>query len=130
MNDPNADAHLLRDISHYVEGGVWRWAGAQPQMRFYVESTRNLKLSVDFHIAEATFKETGPLTLTFLVNSRRLDAARYDQPGDHHFEKAVPEGMLLAAQDNTVVIQPDKVWTSKEDGAKLSVLLVRAGFVD
>ena len=130
MNSPNADAHLLRDISHTVEGGVWRWAGQHPQMRFHVDTVSNLKFSLDFSIAEATFQETGPITLTFLINGRLLDKLQFARAGDHHYEKPVPESLLRVGQENLVEIEPDKVWTSKEDGARLSILLIRAGFVE
>ena len=129
MNDPDADAHLLRDISHFVEGGRWRWAGEHPQMRFYLESASNLKLSLNFSIAEATFQQTGPITLTYLINGRPFDKVRYAGAGEQHYEKPVPESLLRAGQENLVEIQPDKVWTSKDDGAKCSILLIRAGFV-
>jgi hypothetical protein len=131
MNDPNADAHLLRDISHFGEGGgSWRWAGPHPQMRFYLEATSNLALFLHFSIAEATFQETGPFTLTFLINGRPFDRVRYTQAGEQRFEKPVPEALLRAGQENLVAIEPDKVWTSKEDGAQLSILLTGAGFVE
>ena len=130
MNGPNADAHLLRDISRTVEGGVWRWAGQHPQMRFYVGAASNLKLSVDFSIAESTFKETGPITLSFLINGHPLDKAAFARAGDHHYEKPVPESLLRAGGENIVEIEPDQVWTSEQDGARLSILLIRAGFVE
>jgi hypothetical protein len=128
MNDPNADPHLLRDVSHFNEGGGWRWAGPRPQMRFYLETTHNFRLSLDFVIAETTFKETGPVTLTFLINGRPFDKVRYAGPGEQHYEKPVPEPLLRAGQDNLVEIEFDRVWTSPDDGAKLSILLVHAGF--
>ena len=130
MNAPNADAHLVRDISHYVEGGAWRWAGQHPQMRFFLETARNLKFSLDFSVTQTTFQETGPVTLSVLINGRLFDKVRYDRPGDRHYEKPVPESLLEAGRENLVEIEPDKVWTSKEDGVKLSIILIRAGFVD
>ena len=130
MNDPNADAHLLRDISHFAEGGGgWRWAGPRPRMRFYLETTHNLRLTLDFYIAEVTFKETGPITLSFLINGHLFDKVRYVGPGEQHYEKPVPEPLLRAGEENLVEIEFDRVWTSPDDGAKLSILLVRAGFV-
>ena len=130
MNAPNADAHLVRGISHYVEGGAWRWAGQHPQMRFFLETARNLKFSLDFSVTRTIFQETGPVTLSVLINGRLFDKVRYDRPGDQHYEKPVPESLLEAGRENLVEIEPDKVWTSKEDGVKLSIILIRAGFVE
>jgi hypothetical protein len=130
MNAPNADAHLMRDISRYIEGGVWRWAGPHPQMRFFVESARHLRFSLDFAITESVFQQTGPMTLSFLVNGQPFDKSRHDRPGEYHYERQVPESMLRAGQENLVEIEPDRIWTSKEDGTQLSIILIRAGFVD
>ena len=130
MNDPNADAHLLRDISHSIEGGMWRWAGWRPRMRFGLEAVRNIRFSLDFSIAEATFRETGPITLALLINGHPLDQVQISSAGEHHYEKPVSEALLLAGQENLVDIEPDRVWVSKEDGARLSILLIRAGFVE
>jgi hypothetical protein len=130
MNDPNADAYLVDDISRRVEGGAWRRAGQRPRMRFFLEAARHLKLSVDFVIAEASFQQTRPVTLSFIINGRPFDSVRYDRPGDQHYEKPVPESLLRAGQENSVEIESDKVWTSRQDDSKLSIILIRAGFVD
>ncbi|HSW49244.1 MAG TPA: hypothetical protein VLH09_03670 [Bryobacteraceae bacterium] len=130
MNDPRADWYLLRDIDPAAQGDTWRWAGARPLMRFYLETASNLKFSLDFSIADVTFKETGPLTLSYRINGRTFDKVRYAQSGQHHYEKPVPESLLRAGRENLVEILPDKVWTSKDDGKKLSILLLRAGFTD
>jgi len=99
-------------------------------MRFYVGAASNLKFSLDFSIAESTFKETGPITLSFLINGHPLDKAAFARAGDHHYEKPVPGALLRAGGENIVEIEPDRVWTSKQDGARLSILLIRAGFVE
>jgi hypothetical protein len=130
MDNPNADAHLVRDISHLLEAGAWRWAGEHPQMKFYLQRADNLKFSMDFSFTENTFRDTGPVTLTFLINGHLFDKVRYAQAGEQHFEKPVPNSLLLVGQDNLVAIEPDKIWTSKDDNLKFSFVLVRAGFVD
>jgi len=130
MNAPNADAYLVRDISHYVEGGAWRWAGQHPQMRFFLDTVRHLKFSLDLSITETVFHQTGPMTLSLVINGHPFDRVRYDQPGGQHYEQPVPESLLKAGQENLVEIEPDRVWTSEEDGAKLSIILIRAGFVE
>jgi hypothetical protein len=130
MNAPNADAHLLGGVSHYLEGGAWRWVGERARLRFFLESNRNQKLSIDFSITEFTFKETGPVTLSFLINGHPFDTVRYDSPGDKRYWKDVPEALLRAGADNVVSIGSSPVWTSREDGTRLSVVLKGAGFVD
>jgi hypothetical protein len=128
MDDPMADAYIVRDISKTTEGS-WRWTYQHPELRFYLKQTSGAKLAVDFGVPEATFKDTGPVTITFRVNGHVLDKVLCDKPGNRHFEKAVPSAFLRAREDNFVAMEADKKWVSKDDGAVLSFLLTRAGFV-
>lgn len=129
MNDPDAETHFVRDVSKTLEGGLWRWAYRRPELSFSLSSTENLRFFMDFAIAEATFKDTGPVTISFLVNGNLLDRVRYDRPGEQHFEKPVPSQWLRTDRQTVVAAEPDKVWTSKIDGAQLGFILIRAGFV-
>lgn len=129
MNDPMADAYIVRDVSKTTEGNSWRWAYKHPALRFYLRSIDGIKFALDAGIAELTFKETGPVTLTVLINDHELDKLRFDQPGNRHFEKEVPAAFLRAGAENLVAIEPDKFWVSKQDGATLSFVLIQAGFV-
>jgi hypothetical protein len=129
MNDPEAVSYLVHDVDATLQAGTWRWGGAHPRLRFFVETARDWKLSVKFSLAEAHFKETGPVTISFFVNGQLLDKVRYDQPGDKEFEKPVPETFLKPQQENLVGIESDKIWTSSQDGARLSVILRSAGFI-
>lgn len=128
MSDPNADAYVVRDVSLSVEGGSWRWTNARPELQFYLTGVDNVKYAMEFAIADATFKETGPVTLSVFVNGALLHKERYAKPGPYKMEIPVPASMLKAAAVNRVAIEPDKVWVSKTDGAKLGFILTAAGF--
>jgi hypothetical protein len=67
------------------------------------------------------------VTVSFLVNDRVLDRARYNRAGSQHFEKPVPAGWVTAGQDITVGAEVDKLWISPENGTKLGMVLVRIG---
>lgn len=127
MSDGEADAYIVSDIAK-GDQSAWRWTGKRPTMRFYLTGTAGWKFSADFSIAEATFKDTGPVTLQFLANGQVVDTQRYDKPGNYKIEKAVPPSLLKANADNDVAIEIDKVWLSPSDGAKLGVLLTSLGF--
>jgi hypothetical protein len=127
MSDGDVDAHVVRDIPTGVEG-PWRWAGQRPTIRVALRKTENLSYIIDFSVADATFKSTGPVTMTFLVNDHVLDSAHYSTPGTYHFEKSVPAEWLEAGKDATVGAAIDKVWVSPDDGAKLGFILTRIGF--
>jgi len=129
MSDPMADAHIVRDVSKTTEGRQWRWAYKHPQLRFYLTSTAGVKFAMEAGVPGVIFKETGPVTLTILINDHELDKVHFDQAGNQHYEKPVPASFLQAGAENMVAIEPDKQWVSKEDGAVLTFVLTSAGFV-
>jgi hypothetical protein len=128
MGEPNSDAYIVRDVTDAVEAGTWRWTRKRPELRFFLESTEHLTFKADFAVAEVTFKETGPVTITVLVNGHLLDSIHLTEHGERHIDKPVPQSFLRAKTFNTVVMEIDKVWVSKEDGAVLGFILTRAGF--
>lgn len=129
MSDPMVDAFIVRDISKTTEGGSWRWAYRHPELRFYVRGADKLKFLTDVRVPDHTFRDTGPITLSILINGHELDKIRFEQPGDRHFEKPVPASFMQARAENFVSFETDKQWVSKEDGAVLSFVLTRAGFI-
>ena len=128
MNDPEAETYFVRDISPVAEGTGWRWTHARPELRFWLDSTRKQKLTVDFSIIEATFKQTGPVTISFAVNGKLLGQAHCRKPGDYHFEKEVPASWLSTSAFTDVTAQADKVYVSPGDQAQLGFILYRIGF--
>ena len=74
MDDPDAPSRFVRDISPGLAAN-WRWTDQRPAVRIRVRSTENLKYTIDFTLPEATFKDTGPVTVTFTVNDHVLDRA-------------------------------------------------------
>ena len=129
MNEPSADAFIVRDISRTTEAGSWRWAYRHPQLRFYLRNVDRLHFVMDVGLAENTFRETGPVTLTVQINGHDFDKFVLDKPGDRHFDKLVPAALLQPHSENFVSFETDKQWVSKEDGAVLSFVLRRAGFI-
>ena len=123
------DAYIVRDISNTTEGR-WRWAYNHPEMRFYVTKTAGVKLAVDLSIPQATFKDTGPVNITLSVNGHPVEKLHFDKPGDRHADTAVPAEFLKAREDNLLAMEADKKWVSKQDGAILSFLIIRAGFTE
>ena len=124
MNDPAADKRIVSDVRGLE--GTWRWSGKRPTFRFPASTVEPARAVVEFAIAGETFKTTGPLTLTFLVNGTAVDSVRYAKPGNYRFEKPVT---LSTAEPNTLAIDIDKVWTSPTDGTQLGIILSAAGFL-
>lgn len=119
-------AHIVQDIPR-GEPGAWKWTGQKPTVKVTVRNNQGLRYSIDFAIADATFKETGPVTITFSVNDHVLDSVRYTAAGEQHFEKAVPAEWIEPMKDTLVAASIDKVWTAPADGAKLGFILKSIG---
>jgi hypothetical protein len=130
MNDPNADAYILRDISDTTEGGGFRWVHERPELRFALSRIHHLKFVMDFAIPSVTLKQTGPVTISFYINEKLLDKLRCETPGEKHFEKPVPAEWLRTDTPTLVAAEIDKVYIAPQDGAKLGFVLTRAGFVE
>jgi hypothetical protein len=130
MNHPRAELYFVSDVSKSLEGNVWRWAGKKPTLRFRVPSTEHLSFTADLTVPELTFRDTGAVTIAFVVNGHALDTVRYETPGEKHFEKAVPAEWLRTDAENIVSAEIDKLWTSKANGVTYGFILIRAGFID
>ena len=126
MDDPDADAFLVRDIG--TQPGVFRWAFRYPELRFRVKDVRNLKFAVEFAIPEVTFRVTGPVTVSCAVNGTTLATMRCGHAGDYRLEHAVPQGLVEPRQPIRVTFDANPRWVSPDDGAQLSFMLHSAGF--
>ncbi len=129
MNEPWAPDHFIRDIGRDLQSGTWRWTQQRPTMMFTIPTTKGQEFSSDFTIAELTFKETGPVTISILINDHLLDKTTYTNSGNQHFEKAVPEAWLHLKTENVVVMETDKIWTAPQDKATFGFILTNAGFI-
>lgn len=126
MSDPDAPAHFFRDITD-AAAPTWRWTGQRPAVRVRVRSRENVRYVIDFTIAKTTFQDTGPVTVRFTVNDHVLDEVRYASPGPQHFEKPVPPEWLQENKDAIAGAEIDKIWVSKDDGARFGFILSRIG---
>lgn len=128
MSDRNAARYLMSGFRDAAVGSPDRWADRHARLRFFLLTVDRLKFTMEFAIPAVIFQETGPVTLSFAINGHPLDTVRFDRPGQLQFTRAVPAAMLRANQENTVAIDADKVWVSKEDGTRLAFVLGSAGF--
>jgi hypothetical protein len=126
MDDADAPGHFIRDISADLITS-WRWTGQRPALRIRVRDHEHLKYTIDFTLPEITFKDTGPVSIAFLVNDHVLDRVRYTTHGFKHFEKPVPPEWMEDYKDAAVSAEIDKMWTSKLDGARFGFILTRIG---
>lgn len=128
MSDPDADSYIVGGFREKSEG-PWRWTHEHPVLRFYLPQLGRANFSMAFALPEQTFRLTGPVTLTFSINGRTLDRARYDKPGEQQYTHDVPAEFLKPNGINQVAIDPDKV-AAPNPGEKLGFVLIRAGFAE
>ena len=126
MSDADAEKHILSDISG-PPGAKWRWTGKRPAVQMKFGDSLKLDFVIDFVLMETAMKETGPVTVSFLVNEHKLDSVLYTEPGVQHFEKAIPEEWLERGKDAVLEAEIDKMWSAPQDGAKLGMIFVGAG---
>lgn len=110
--------------------GGWSWTGKRPAVKVPLRRTQNVHFKIDFAVADSTFQQTGPVSITFLVNGHALETRRYSKPGEQHYEKEVPAEWLEMEKDNLASAEIDKLWTSPDDGTKLGFILIRMGLIE
>jgi hypothetical protein len=126
MGAGDADGQIVRDISNFANG-TWRWTGQHPTVRLPRGNSQDIRYVIDFTIPEVTFKETGPVTISFYVNDHLVDRKSYTAPGTQHFEKAVPPNWIDEGNSTAVGAEIDKVFVSKNDGERLGFILTSIG---
>lgn len=129
MDDPNTDAHVVAGILQGTPDVPWRWTRKRPEIKIPLRSVTGFKYKADFAIADDTFKETGPVAITFFVNGRPLDSVTYDSPGQKSFVKDVPPTWLKEMGENRLAAEIDKVYTNTSDKQPLGFILLRMGLV-
>lgn len=130
MGETSAASYIVGDVNEAIEGGGWRWTKRKPTLRLQLKRITNQKFEADLTIAANTFRETGPVSITFTINDHELARESYTEAGRHTFKKAVPAEWLHMAGDNIVTMEIDKLWTSPLDGVELGFILASAGFVE
>ena len=125
ISDPDLQTHVVSGV--LANAGPWAWTAKRVALKVKLYRVGDLRYTIDFTVADVTFKVTGPVQVTFLVNDHALGTVRYDKPGTQHYEKPVPSDWVMPGQDVEVAAEVDKVWTSPTDGAQLGLILTRMG---
>lgn len=121
MGEGRTARMTMRDM---VGEGAERWTGPNPAMRIRLPAPGSWVATVRFRAAEVTLRDTGPLTLRFLVNNRPAGQMRVSTTSVLTFSAPVVIDNPEAELSFTV----DKPWVSPEDGAKLGVVVQAMGF--
>jgi hypothetical protein len=126
MDDAAADDYIVRDIAPNRDHH--RWAFAHPELRFRIKESGFATFTAEFALPEATFKATGPVSVSAAVAGKTLGSIRCDHAGDYRIELPVPPGILAPGKEVHVTLEAAPRWVSPADGAELSFYLKSAGF--
>lgn len=130
MNDPHAHLYFLRDIQFDLHQETWRWTGKNPALALGHPADKNgLRLVVDLATTGETLKDTGPVTIRFILNGHELGREQYDKAGTFQFTAPVPPDLVRMKVDNELAMEIDKTWSSAKQPGPYGFILVRAGLV-
>ncbi|WP_321477218.1 hypothetical protein [uncultured Paludibaculum sp.] len=129
MGAATAPDHFISGVVPDLHDGAWRWVMKKPIFQFQLPTTKALRLKVDLSVPEVTFEQTGPVKITVMVGPHLLDTIECSKPGQHLFEKAVPEEWLSVNRPILVSLEIDKLWTSPADGVQRGFIITSIGFV-
>ena len=129
MSEPRADKFIVRDITLGASAGLQRWTQQNPAVRCKLPDAGAWNIAMDFIATGVTMQDTGPITLTFTVNGREITRLRCDKPGRQQFQAPLPADLALPGAELVFQASIDKPWVSRDDGAKLGVLLIAMGFI-
>jgi hypothetical protein len=126
-----SEGDMVRAVSDILKPtGGWSWTGKRPTVRVRLRGGRPVHYKFDFTIADATFKQTGPINVTFFVNDHTLQTVHYAMPGPQLFEQLVPAEWIDPKNEILVAAEIDKLWISPDDGTKLGLILTRMGLTE
>ncbi len=123
--DPFAQKFFVRDVVP-SDGGGWRWTAAEPELRFVLQSTHHRKLLFEFVINERTFRDTGPVKISFFVNKRLIGERRTAVRATKASRNPCPTSGLAERRDR-VMARIENPWHTPQ--GDLGILIKRAGFV-
>jgi hypothetical protein len=127
MNDADAEAFFTADIVKGPVDTTWRWTGKRPAITLHPRSVDGLVYEIEYAVPDVTFKATGPVNITFLVNNRALDTVHITAPGPQMYRKVVPPGWMIAGQPSELAAEIDKTYKSSLDGETLGFILTSIG---
>jgi len=127
MSAADAETYIVSGVLGAPAGAPWRWTLQRAELNFELDRTDGWKLVADFVIPDSTFRDTGPVTVSFFINGRLLERVFCASPGKQRLEKPAPPEWLSADGVTSVVAEVDRPWVSPNDGARLGMILSRVG---
>jgi hypothetical protein len=95
MADPEAARQLISGF-HQIEQNSWRWTMGRfaVMLKPPTNVTAGARLRVHLSVPDAVLDRTGPVTLTAILNGRKLGSKTWSAAGEYTFEAPVPAAAL------------------------------------
>ena len=87
MSAADAETYIVSGVLGAPAGAPWRWTLQRAELNFELDRTDGWKLVADFVIPDSTFRDTGPVTVSFFINGRLLERVLCASPGKQRLEK-------------------------------------------
>jgi hypothetical protein len=129
FNRPEADAHVLSGVATGDGAGHRRWTSDNFALQVNGLPAGPWLVRLQFEIIQRFIAELGPFTVSVSVNRRPVASHYYDAHGDHEFSAAVPPSLLKPGEAARIDVSCDRAWIAPDDGARLCLRLIAAGFV-
>jgi hypothetical protein len=127
MGYPGLRGSIIRGVLEAGGLGL-RWTDQHPAFSFMPDHTKDLDLYMNFGVHERTFADTGPVTLSIIINGELIDRPRFDSAGMREYSHLVPSRVLQLKYPVEVQIDVDPPWIAAGDQQKLGIVLVAIGF--
>lgn len=129
MTQARADQFIVTGIPLGLGAGAERWTSESPAVKCKLPSSGPWNVVMDFIVAGATLRETGPITLTFTVDGQEVERLRCDHIGEYKLRAPLPAALAIPGRELVLQATVDKPWVAPSDGSKLGVLVSAMGFV-
>jgi hypothetical protein len=127
MSDPDADAHIVRDVFGSDPGSEWRFTGLHPAFDIEVPREPHLTFYLRCSNGADMLRSRGPVTLAIALNGRPFQSPRIAVEGQFEYRWPVPDGWIQSPGLVEISIDISPPWHSP-DGTTYGTFLNSVGF--
>ncbi len=128
MGDLRSRPQLLSGW-YSIEDGAWRWMAKEAQAVLRTPAAPLTFEMLLFFPADYMRRAGGPVTVSVMMDDKRLTEETYAQPGGHRLASAVPQGMLVAPATKVSICLNRAMPPGGSDERELGAVVQRLGFI-
>jgi hypothetical protein len=127
MSDPDADAHIIRDVPPAGNDPDWRFTGLHPKFRLELVDVSHLVFYVRFFNHGEALLARGPVSFKVDINGKQFQSERFPYEGDAEYRHPLPDGFIARPGLVEISLDISPPWQYPGDGT-VGVLLHSIGF--